>query len=651
MNKKTKLKLILLLIFLFVVPTIFFFTTFFWIQSEKWKIVVGVFYALWLIGIGISSLFYIKNLNKYNYKITKGVNFYIENEISKYGMGSILFLDNGRIIWISDFIQNRFTRKIIGKNIKDVFKIDFLKETNDFEYEYDNFKYEIHVLYEKNMLIFKDITIRSNIINDYKDQRVVFGEINIDNINLFQSNYSADEVFKIYSLVINILENLSKKYDFVYRQYENGKFFIITNFQTLQLFEQEEFGFFTEENFVYDEQKSVSISAGFAYGILEYNVLGALAKEALLQSQTRGGNQITVLTKDSKPKHYGSHSEISINISRTNVKLIAQILIDKISSDQIKNVVIYGHKNADLDAIGSAYAIYTLAKSFGKEAYIQNNIFDDTGKRQVDKLFANTPDVFVTPKFAQTITNENTLVILTDVCDEERIENKKAFKGALKNNIIVIDHHRILTMPTYAYINNIYIDSTASSASEIITEIIALTNNKDRLTLTATQLLLDGIYLDTNNLKKHTSSKTFYACSLLEQWGASVEKSTACLKISEEIDIKVKKLIENLQEVKPGYFLSYADIEVSNDIIAIASEEILKIEGRKASFVVGKLEKTNIYKLSARGYNTNVQIIAEAVNGGGHFSSSAAESTEEIEVFVDNIKQAIVSVKNENNNN
>ncbi|MDD7883819.1 hypothetical protein PUW88_00680, partial [Metamycoplasma hyosynoviae] len=91
MNKKTKLKLILLLIFLFVVPTIFFFTTFFWIQSEKWKIIVGVFYALWLIGIGISSLFYIKNLNKYNYKITEGVNFYIENEISKYGMGSILF--------------------------------------------------------------------------------------------------------------------------------------------------------------------------------------------------------------------------------------------------------------------------------------------------------------------------------------------------------------------------------------------------------------------------------------------------------------------------------------------------------------------------------------------------------------------------------
>ena len=133
--------------------------------------------------------------------------------------------------------------------------------------------------------------------------------------------------------------------------------------------------------------------------------------------------------------------------------------------------------------------------------------------------------------------------------------------------------------------------------------------------------------------------------------GASAEKSIISLKITEEIFNKVKKLNENLQEVKPGYFLSYADIDTTNDIIAIASDEILRVEGRKAAFVVGKLQGTNKYKLSARGVDTNVQIIAEAVNGGGHFGAAAADSDEPLEVFIDNIKQAIVSVQNESNNN
>lgn len=115
--------------------------------------------------------------------------------------------------------------------------------------------------------------------------------------------------------------------------------------------------------------------------------------------------------------------------------------------------------------------------------------------------------------------------------------------------------------------------------------------------------------------------------------------------MSEDIYNKVKLLNSNIYEIKPGYFLAYRDIEVSNDIIAIAADEILRVEGRKAAFVVAKLQGTNRYKLSARGINTNVQIIAEAVNGGGHFGSAAAESTEPLAVFVDNIKQAIVSSK------
>lgn len=654
-KNRTSIYLAIQLLLLYLLPTLIFSIAIFTFKNVIYQGLLISSYIIWLVVISIIAMINIKKYMQNNLLANNGVNYFIEKELFKSQIGVIVFLDKGKIVWTSNFIETRFSKNIIGKNIKELLNLDKWDNENlSLEVEIKGFKYEVHIILEKNLAIFKDVTIRDNIISDYTNQRVVFGEINIDNINLFQASMSEDELFKVYSIVINMLEDLTKKYDLIYRQYENGRYFIITNQETLDKLESEHFRVFEslgDGKTVNDNL--ITVSAGFAYGIYKLDTLNLLAKEALLQSQTRGGNQTTVMSRDAKSRHYGSTSEIKINISRTNVKLISQGLVTKLMSHDITRVIIYGHKNADLDAIGSAYGLYVLSKEYNKEAYIQNLTYDETTTRKVNNTFTSElkNNIFISARKATKLNDDNTLVILTDVADENRIENKNAFKNIKKNNIFVIDHHRILRNPTFLSSNNLYIDSSASSASEIVTEIIALTNNKNKINKTAAQFLLDGIYLDTSMFQKHTSSKTFYACSLLEEWGADAQKSTISLKMSEEIYDKVAQLKSNMQEIKPGYFLSYADIEASNDIIAIAAEEILRVEGRKAAFVVGKLEGTNRYKLSARGLDTNVQVIAEAVNGGGHFGAAAAESSEPLEVFVDNIKQAIVSVKNESNNN
>lgn len=175
-------------------------------------------------------------------------------------------------------------------------------------------------------------------------------------------------------------------------------------------------------------------------------------------------------------------------------------------------------------------------------------------------------------------------------------------------------------------------------------------HEEDKINNDTAQYLLDGIYLDTNTFKKQTSAKTFAAASILQKWGAQNDKSVDTLKFDEKVFKIVQELLANLQEIKKGYFLAYKDIEASTDIISIASDEILRVNGRKAAFVVAKLPGTKTYKMSARGINTNVQIIAEAVNGGGHFGAAAAETTENLNLFVDNIIQAIVSVKDNESN-
>lgn len=648
-----KIYIALQVILLFILPTILFFIGIFCLKTQQSKIALMAIYTLFLIGLAIYLTIILQRHFKNSILAKKSLEFYLQSEFNQFGTGILIFLNSGKIIWASESLKIKFHNNLINKNIKDIFNIkQWTSDNQEFMYEIDGCNYEVHISFEKNLVILRDVTAQQNLLDDYKKQRIVFGELDIDNINLYQTFLSQEEIFKIYASVVNLLDEISKKYNVIYRQYENGRFFLITNKETLEELERDSFNVITSvKNKIIVKDVLISISGGFGYGIFKYDTLVKLAKDALMQSQMRGGDQITVLTKNEKARHYGSSSEIDVNLSRTNVNYIAQNLLEKIKSKDIENVIAYGHKNADLDALGSTYAILQLALAYKKNAYIQNKTFDSTTQRVIDKMSKETQEYFISPKEAEGINNEKTLVVICDTSDDTRIENANVFKNIKKENIMIIDHHRInKNTDEIAYRENVYIDSSASSASEILTEIITLLHEEDKINNDTAQYLLDGIYLDTNTFKKQTSAKTFAAASILQKWGAQNDKSVDTLKFDEKVFKIVQELLANLQEIKKGYFLAYKDIEASTDIISIASDEILRVNGRKAAFVVAKLPGTKTYKMSARGINTNVQIIAEAVNGGGHFGAAAAETTENLNLFVDNIIQAIVSVKDNESN-
>ncbi|ACF07458.1 putative bifunctional signaling protein/50S ribosomal protein L9 [Metamycoplasma arthritidis] len=649
---KKKIAIILEIIFLFIIPTISLFIVFFFVNHAL-QIYFGITYLFWIIAIGITGIIkYARHISSLGL-VNESFNYYMEKELANFSIGMIAFSNDGSIVWISKFIENRFGRKIIGEDIKKIFNITEWKSTNlNFEFEKDNFFYQVNVYFEENFVSIKDITLQTQLLENYFNDRSVFGRLEIDNISLYQSTLSEADFFKINVSVLGMLDTLSKKWNFVYKNYENGKFFLITTQKILSEFEKSNFNFFQElANKKIIKNANITISAGFSYGALSLNALDALSKEALLESQARGGNQTTIKTQNERSRHYGSESEIEINLSRTNVNHIAKFLISKLSSDAIEKVIVYGHKNADLDAIGAAFGIYALAKHYDKRVFIQNMTYDDTASRMIDRIEKDLRKAFITKRQATSLNDAKTLVVIVDTASEDRIENPSAFTNILKDNIIVLDHHRINKTLENVYRENVYIDSFSSSASEIVTEIIALTNNSEAISPEIAQLLLNGIYLDTNRFQKQTSSKTFYASSLLQNWGAKTSNAVHSLKINKESFELINLLLKNTQEVKPGYFLAYTDREIPIDVISIAADEILRVDGRKAAFVVAKLPNKKVYKMSARGINTNVQVIAEAVNGGGHFSTAAAESDEDLDLFIDNIKQAISDVKDESNNN
>ncbi|UUD36393.1 DHH family phosphoesterase [Mycoplasmopsis citelli] len=596
--------------------------------------------------------------------IKKSFNSFVEDIMSNNNIGIIIYDSGQEIIWSSSFLKSKFKNNFIGWSVDDFFgkffsdkkKIDL--NENKIEFSENDHIYEAQFWPISNTIVIRDISTENLFKTQAWEQKPVIGEIEIDNFQLYQSILSEEQFFRLNKAVIDTIEEYVKKYNIIYRQYTNGKFVILTNEKTLYELKEDQFDLFMKIN-----QKEIeglnklSLSIGFASGWSSFQKQIEEAKKALLQAQNRGGDQVAIFSNTQNPIYYGSKSEIVADNSRTKIKNIALELQSKLKNPQIDKVIVYGHKMVDLDAIGAAYGIYQIAKGFGKEAYIGNYSFDHTTKMMMSEM-KNVFDGSFLVSNMETLTkmtNENTLVVLVDNSDVQRTDNPDALKNTDRNNVFVLDHHRIGKSIDYCPVTNIYIDTGASSASEIVTEIISFIENKVIIDPVTAQLLLNGIYLDTNQFSKSVSQRAFAAAGYLEAKGAKGSIAGEILKIDNETRKTVDLILKNLTEVKEGFFLAYSNIEASNDTISIAADEILKIKGRVASFVVAKLkgskEKAK-YKLSARGINTNVQIICESVGGGGHFNSAAALSQEDLNVFVDNIKHAIIMTgakKNESN--
>lgn len=605
---------------------------------------ISFFYIVIISAILFVSIYL---LNKKEIAKNFVFNNYVEKVISENGLGLIVISPKAKVLWASEFINVRFKENLIGRNINNISKeIGSMLENaeENLIMKIQGFHYNINYLPHSNILVFKDITKEMNAIFQYDTERAVIGEVDIDNFQEYQSSLNEEDLFTIQYKVIDMLEKLVKDHNISYRQYVNGKFLLVTNEETLENFVARKFDFLDNLRNQKIADFRISVSIGFSKRGNTISELMELAKDALRQSKARGGDQITIVSKNKKPVYFGSKSEIAINPSRTKTKDIATLLLQKFQDKNITKVILYGHIMADLDAVGSTFALSEIAKYFKKEAYIQNVIIDDTSQRAINKyLSSDEKDLFIKKQKAINLTDKNTLVIVCDTAEISRIENTEAFDKTLMDNVFILDHHRVSKLPEKVKDTNTYIDTGASSACEIVTEVISFMGLGKLVSKKNAQFLLNGIYLDTNQFQKATSSKTFAAASLLQEWGAQVIESVNILKMDIKTRELVDKILSELREIKNGFYLASYDGPVPPEVVSIAADEILRVSGRKAAFVVAKSTSGDSYKLSARGIETNVQIIAEAVGGGGHYSAAAAVSTESLSIFTDNIIQAIVS--------
>jgi len=309
--------------------------------------------------------------------------------------------------------------------------------------------------------------------------------------------------------------------------------------------------------------------------------------------------------------------------------------------DEASNVIIMGHYGPDMDSYGSAIGAYRAVLNRGKEAYFVLNEVTDA-IFNIHNLF-NQNDLyqFVSSEEALELLDEKTLIVVVDTHKPSLVECPELLQT--HNNIVLIDHHRRST----EFIENAvlkYMEPYASSASELVTEILQYMENKPKIEIEEADALLAGITVDTKNFKIKTGVRTFDAAAYLRRQGADTVRVRQLFQDDLVTFNEKAEIVGNAKMYKENIAISisYRTSDNVQLIAAQAADDLLDIRGVTASFVIAKKLDDTVF-ISGRSLgDVNVQLILEKLGGGGHLEVSGAQFQDaEIEIVQEKLIAAI----------
>ncbi len=303
------------------------------------------------------------------------------------------------------------------------------------------------------------------------------------------------------------------------------------------------------------------------------------------------------------------------------------------------NVIITAHKDLDLDALGSILGFYYVVSKCDKEASLLiDDIFNENGVvtalKELEKLEYNIPIL----DYSNTNFNKNSLLVIIDTSNKDRIQNTKIFSD-IKNKI-VIDHHVMGDFNEKDYIYS-YINVEESSSSEIIADILIDLNIY--IPKYVASIMLSGIMVDTNRFYLKTTKNTFEAAGILKKMGASINDIQYLFKQDFNEYIKRQEIIKSSIFIKNNILLAIANKDniYDNDELAKSADTMLTFNGVEAAFVIGYISNKEI-GISARSLGKiDVQKIMKEFNGGGHKTEAAAQSKNK---SIQEIKEELIRI-------
>ncbi len=563
-------------------------------------------------------------------------------------------MDNaGKLMWVNeafaDVLGDGSKRNMVGKTIASVFpkmpadmlqledtaELEITKEERIYRVQMkrleiadafdDASMFEVdEATYLIAVTVFDETQLRQ-LQKEFRDEKMVAGLIYIDNYDEVME--SVEDVRR--SLLIALIDRKINKYfsgvDGIVRKIENDKYFLAFRHRYLNTLQSNKFSILDEVKSVnIGNSMAVTISIGLGVGEGSYQQKCEDSRTAIDLALGRGGDQ-AVLKEGEKIYYYGGKTRSVEKSTRVKARMKAHALRELVSAKQ--QVLLMGHKLADVDAFGAAIGLYCAMRTLEKETHIVINDIT-TSLRQVYENFtpeAGYPaDLFLNSQQAIERINEDTVVIVVDVNRPSYTECPELLK--MSKATVVLDHHR-QSSESIEHAVLSYVEPYASSACEMVSEILQYFGDDIRVKYQEADAMYAGIILDTTNFTMKTGVRTFEAAAFLRRHGADVVRVRKIFRDS-ETEYKAKAEAIRHAEIIPGGFAiaesPAENLESPTIIAAQAANELLNMKDVRASFVLTSFQ--NKVYISARSIDeVNVQLIMERLGGGGHMNIAGTQ--------------------------
>lgn len=583
--------------------------------------------------------------------------------VHNFPMSAVIIDSAGRIVWTNGKFTEEFPECCeYGKELSDITDIpaaDFFTD-NGVTITYKDSVYQVFARVpdeeeakELTLLFFKNITDITALETEKKLSQPVVILFMVDGYEELISGCLESEKAHVSVQIDKLLEDFAGQTAGVLRKNASDRFIAVIEERHLQeiLSNKVEILDKAREIFVND-RLNVTMSIGIGRTGKTLKESEQFARQALEMALGRGGDQAAVKT-DNGFEFYGGVSKGVERHTKVKTRIIANSLLELV--DNADRIFIMGHKYSDLDSVGSSVGLTCAIRNLGKSAWAVCDYSTSLAKVLIDRFphVDGEEPLFREPSDAIEELTDNSLLIICDTHNPLIIESKELYEKAKK--VVVIDHHRKMVN----YIDNAVIfhhEPYASSASEMVTELIQYFGEAGKLRAVQAECLLAGIMLDTKNFVMKTGVRTFEAAAVLRKMGA--DTITVKKMFSSSID-SYKRKTQIVAEAEIYRKCAIAPCDFYADDLRIvapqAADELLTIKNVDASFVLYKTMSNEI-SISARSMgNLNVQLIMEALGGGGHQTMAGAQLknetlSEALEVLKKSIDDYYLSLIKVNSN-
>ena len=550
----------------------------------------------------------------------------------------VIRLADGGIVWANNQFSSitGFSDSMAEQQLEDVlpgFKTDWLVDRKT-EAPYDvtigGRRYRVYGTTTRSddsmgillgVLYFSDLTKLYQIRDEYVRSRPVVSIILVDNYEELTKNLTENAISTLNAKLGDAITRWTDEYHGLLRRLERNRFLFIFEKQDLNRAIEDKFSLLENIHQIMNPSgQAASVSIGLGIDAENFEEAYNFAALGIEMALSRGGDQAVIKDRFNF-SFYGGRSTEANYSSKVRSRVTANSLMELIG--HAGHVYIMGHKNADLDAVGAAMGVACLCRKKGKKVNIVIDREHNAAKRLIDEIVQvpEYKDIFISGQDALLTCDNHSILIVVDTNRPDQVEYRPLLEAISK--VCVVDHHRRAAEYITPVVVNLH-ETYASSAAELVTELLQYAVEKDDVLPIEAKSLMAGICLDTKFFNVRSGERTFEAAAALRRLGADPTEVKLLLQNDFQDTMAKYQIIKSARLYKQEIAIAALNSATSRVLAAQAADELLNISGISTSFVLYPDEDT-VY-ISARSIGSaNVQVILEALGGGGNAATAGAQ--------------------------